>query len=65
MLSRARMQFRLMHFRNIRQLVEHQFDYLTVDTFYAEHLPQIMGYLYQGVATKATKGATKNLRLRS
>ncbi|MDV2996368.1 MAG: 2-methoxy-6-polyprenyl-1,4-benzoquinol methylase, mitochondrial [Chroococcidiopsis sp. SAG 2025] len=42
------------HFnRNIRQLVEKQFDLVTVKEFYAEKTPKFVGYLYQGVATKA------------
>jgi ubiquinone/menaquinone biosynthesis C-methylase UbiE len=39
--------------RNIRQLVENQFDTLTVEEFYAENFPKMMGYFYQGAATKA------------
>ena len=39
--------------RNIRQLVENQFDTLTVEEFYAENFPKMMAYFYQGVATKA------------
>ncbi|MGL4617520.1 class I SAM-dependent methyltransferase [Chroococcidiopsis sp.] len=39
--------------RNIRQLVEKQFDLVTVKEFYAEKIPKFVGYLYQGVATKA------------
>ena len=38
--------------RNIQQLVENQFDQLTVKTFYAENTPKIGGYFYQGVAIK-------------
>ncbi len=38
--------------RNIRQLVENQFDTLTIEEFYAEKLPKMVGYFYQGVATK-------------
>jgi len=42
------------HFnRNIRQLVEKQFDMVTLKEFYAEKTPKFVGYLYQGVATKA------------
>ncbi|NHC34080.1 class I SAM-dependent methyltransferase [Scytonema millei] len=42
------------HFnRNIKQLVEKQFDLVTVEEFYAEKTPKFVGYLYQGVATKA------------
>lgn len=42
------------HFnRNIRQLVENQFDTVTLEEFYADEIPKIAGYLYKGVATKA------------
>ncbi len=37
--------------RNIRQLVENQFDTLTVEEFYAEKLPKVIAYFYQGFAT--------------
>ena len=41
------------HFnRNIRQLIEHQFSTVTLKEFYADKTPKIIGYLYQGVATK-------------
>ncbi|RUR83394.1 class I SAM-dependent methyltransferase [Chlorogloeopsis fritschii PCC 9212] len=41
------------HFnRNIRQLVESQFDIVSLEEFYAEKTPKIMGYFYKGVATK-------------
>ncbi|MGL5878423.1 MAG: class I SAM-dependent methyltransferase [Xenococcaceae cyanobacterium] len=39
--------------RNIRQLLEKQFALVTVKEFYAEKIPKFVGYLYQGVATKA------------
>ena len=39
--------------RQIRQLIEHQFATLTVKEFYAENLPKMVGYFYQGVVTKA------------
>jgi ubiquinone/menaquinone biosynthesis C-methylase UbiE len=38
--------------RNIRQLVEKQFDSVTLKEFYAEKTPKFVGYLYQGIATK-------------
>lgn len=41
--------------RNIRQLLENQFDTVTLKEFYAEKTPKFVGYLYQGVATKAAK----------
>ena len=41
------------HFnRNIRQLIEQQFSTVTLNEFYADKTPKIVGYLYQGVATK-------------
>lgn len=39
--------------RNIKQLVENNFDTVTLEEFYAENTPKIAGYLYKGVATKA------------
>ncbi len=39
--------------RNIRQLVENQFDTVTLEEFYADKMPKIAGYLYKGVASKA------------
>jgi ubiquinone/menaquinone biosynthesis C-methylase UbiE len=39
--------------RNIRQLIEKRFDTVTLKEFYAEKTPKFVGYLYQGVATKA------------
>ncbi|MCG6136591.1 MAG: class I SAM-dependent methyltransferase [Nostoc sp. LLA-1] len=42
------------HFnRNIRQLVEQQFDNVQLEEFVGENLPKIAGYLYKGVAIKA------------
>lgn len=38
--------------RNIRQLVEQQFDTVTLEEFVGENLPKIAGYLYKGVGTK-------------
>lgn len=40
--------------RNIRQLVTAQFPDLTITEFYADKLPKTIGYLYKGIATKAT-----------
>lgn len=40
--------------RKIRQLVEQQFDTVTVKEGYAEMLPKVTAYFYQGVATKAS-----------
>lgn len=41
------------HFnRNIRQLIENQFNTVTLEEFYAEKEPKIVGYLYKGIATK-------------
>ncbi len=39
--------------RAIADLVQAHFPALTVDTFYAENLPKVGGYFYQGIATKA------------
>jgi ubiquinone/menaquinone biosynthesis C-methylase UbiE len=42
------------HFnRNIRHLVEQQFDNVKLEEFVGENLPKIAGYLYKGVAIKA------------
>ena len=38
--------------RNIRQLVENQFDTVSLKELYADNSPKIMAYLYKGVATK-------------
>ncbi|PSN19911.1 SAM-dependent methyltransferase [filamentous cyanobacterium CCP5] len=38
--------------RQIQDLVEGQFEDLSVETFYAEKTTKILGYLYRGVATK-------------
>lgn len=38
--------------RNIRQLIENQFDKVTLEEFYADKAPKTSGYLYKGVATK-------------
>ncbi len=43
--------------RNIRQLVEQQFDTVTLEEFVGESLPKIAGYLYKGVAIKAIKSS--------
>ncbi|MDM9384431.1 class I SAM-dependent methyltransferase [Chlorogloeopsis sp. ULAP01] len=41
------------HFnRNIRQLIESEFDIVSLEEFYAEKTPKISGYLYKGIATK-------------
>ncbi|WP_035993999.1 class I SAM-dependent methyltransferase [Leptolyngbya sp. KIOST-1] len=39
--------------RNMRQLIEQQFDQVSLTAAYVERLPKIMGYFYRGVATKA------------
>lgn len=42
------------HFnRNIRQLVERQFQHVQLEEFYLENEPKISGYLYKGVGYKA------------
>ncbi|MBE9156057.1 class I SAM-dependent methyltransferase [Nodosilinea sp. LEGE 06152] len=38
--------------RNMRQLIEQQFDQVELDAGYAEKIPKVAGYFYQGVATK-------------
>lgn len=38
--------------RNVRQLVENQFNSVILEESYADKIPKIMGYLYKGVATK-------------
>jgi ubiquinone/menaquinone biosynthesis C-methylase UbiE len=41
------------HFnRNIRQLVQQQFDQVTIEEFYADNTPKVAGYFYRGTATK-------------
>jgi ubiquinone/menaquinone biosynthesis C-methylase UbiE len=39
--------------RKIDELVADVFDQVTVEEFYADDLPKVMGYFYQGTATKA------------
>lgn len=39
--------------RKMDELVQSVFDEVSVDEFYAESLPKILGYFYQGVATKS------------
>ena len=38
--------------RNIKQIVENQFDTVSLKELYADHLPILWAYLYRGVATK-------------
>jgi len=38
--------------RNMRELIQKQFDSLAVEEFYLEDLPKVGAYMYQGVATK-------------
>ena len=38
--------------RNIRQIVENQFDTVSLEELYADDSPKIMSYLYKGIATK-------------
>ncbi|NER20022.1 MAG: class I SAM-dependent methyltransferase [Symploca sp. SIO1B1] len=40
--------------RNIKQLVEHHLQLVTLDQFYTPKLPKTHGYMYKGVATKAS-----------
>lgn len=46
--------------RNIRQLVEKQFDIVRLEEFYAEKTPKILGYMYKGIATKTSTQPTQN-----
>jgi ubiquinone/menaquinone biosynthesis C-methylase UbiE len=39
--------------RNIRQLVENQFNTVKLEEFYADQTPKVSGYLYKGIATKS------------
>lgn len=41
--------------RNIRQLIEAQFETVEIEEFYAEKEPKFIGYLYRGTATKAAE----------
>ncbi len=38
--------------RNIKQLVQTQFNQVDIQEFYGEDIPKIAGYMYQGIATK-------------
>ncbi|MEM7761620.1 MAG: class I SAM-dependent methyltransferase [Cyanobacteria bacterium P01_A01_bin.40] len=38
--------------RNIKQIVENQFDTVSLKELYVDNLPKIGGYLYKGIATK-------------
>lgn len=38
--------------RDIKHLVENHFSHLTIEQFYSDNLPKILGYLYKGVAVK-------------
>ena len=38
--------------RNIQQLVEQKFSQVSIEQFYAPKLPKVIGYMYQGIATK-------------
>ena len=38
--------------RNIRQLVQQQFNNVTIEQFYAPNLPKVIGYMYRGVGIK-------------
>ncbi|MGD1912013.1 MAG: class I SAM-dependent methyltransferase [Rivularia sp. (in: cyanobacteria)] len=39
--------------RNIRQIVEQEFNRVKLEEFYVEKTPKVAGYMYKGVATKA------------
>jgi ubiquinone/menaquinone biosynthesis C-methylase UbiE len=38
--------------RNIRQLVQQQFEQVTIEEFYADKTPKTAGYFYKGIAAK-------------
>ncbi|MGK7886603.1 MAG: class I SAM-dependent methyltransferase [Crocosphaera sp.] len=38
--------------RDMKQLIETQFNQVEIQEFYAEDMPKVSGYMYQGVATK-------------
>jgi len=38
--------------RNIKQIVAAKFKNVSIEQFYAPNLPKVIGYMYQGVATK-------------
>lgn len=38
--------------RNIQHLVQQKFSQVTIEQFYAPKLPKVIGYMYQGIATK-------------
>ena len=40
--------------RNMKQLIQTQFNQVEIQEFYEEDMPKIAGYMYQGVATKTT-----------
>lgn len=40
--------------RNIRALIEEQFDQVAIDKLYLENTPKVAAYLYKGIATKAS-----------
>lgn len=41
--------------RNIRQIIEQQFNQVSLEEFYAENTPKFLGYMYKGIATKTSK----------
>ncbi len=38
--------------RHIQALVENQFDHVTLEQFNLDHLPELIGYTYKGIAVK-------------
>lgn len=38
--------------RNIRQIIEKQFNQVSLEEFYAENTPKVAGYMYKGIAIK-------------
>lgn len=48
--------------RNIRSLVEQQFQQVNLEEFYLEKTPKVAGYMYKGVAIKEVKGQKLKVR---
>ncbi|MGF1672491.1 MAG: class I SAM-dependent methyltransferase [Rivularia sp. (in: cyanobacteria)] len=48
--------------RNIRSLVEQQFQQVNLEEFYLEKTPKVAGYMYKGVGIKEVKGQKLKVR---
>ncbi|MEO0970774.1 MAG: class I SAM-dependent methyltransferase [Cyanobacteria bacterium J06639_18] len=44
--------------RNIRQIIEQQFNHVSLEEFYAENTPKFLGYMYKGIAIKTIRDNT-------